>query len=456
MSNNIQLKLSSLKTNLFNSKLLKNIISIFILRGGNIGIQLLIIPVSIKFVSPSSYGLWLTVSSMIAWLNIMDIGLSAGLRNKLSESIAAKDFALGKSYVSTTYILLAIMSVVGLAFSIGLIYLLDWKSVLHIPQDLSDGDFKNLLLIVAVSFFLTFLLKPIASVAYALHKPATEYFILFLSNFINLLLIWVFTKAYPSGSLIILASLFCFTPIVVTLGLSCILFNGSFKQYSPSLSTVNFAHAKSLTGLSVKFFIIQISATVVFTTNNFMISHYFGNEDVTRYNVVSKYFNVLIILQSMILVPFWTMFTEAYAKRDKEQIISMMKKLMKMTLLFTVATLAMVVISSFVYRIWLGKLVDIPFYLTVTVAVFTVLSLVAGIFSTFLNGTGRVTFQMYTSLVPSLLHIPLTILVVRYFHTGVIGVIGVSCFWLIVTLPLRYIQYKKISSFKYQTGIWVS
>ena len=129
MNNNIQLKLSGLKANLFNSKLLKNIISIFILRGGNIGIQLLIIPVSIKFVSPSSYGLWLTVSSMIAWLNIMDIGLSAGLRNKLSESIAAKNFELGKSYVSTTYVLLAIMSVVGLIFSIGLIYFLDWKKL---------------------------------------------------------------------------------------------------------------------------------------------------------------------------------------------------------------------------------------------------------------------------------------------------------------------------------------
>lgn len=450
------LKFSELKAKLSGSKLFKNIFSIFILRGGNIGLQLLIIPISIKFVSPSSYGLWLTVSSMIAWLNIMDIGLSAGLRNRLSESIAKSDFRLGKSYVSTTYVLLALLSAVGLMISIGFIYFLNWGKIIDIPSDLSSSDFRLLLLIVAFSFFFTFLLKPIASIAYALHKPATEYFILFLSNFFNLLLIFLFVNFYPSGNLILLATLFCFTPIVVTLGLSIILFRGSFREYRPSLNTIDFKHTRTLTGLSLKFFIIQISATVVFTTNNFMISHFFGNEDVTKFNIVSKYFNVLIILQSMILVPFWTMFTEAYAKHDKEHIISMMKKLLNITVLFSLACVLMVVISTFVYNLWIGKLVDIPLDLTITVAFFTILTLIASVFSTFLNGTGRIGFQMYTSLVPSLLHIPITILVVKYMNTGLLGIIGVSCFWLVITLPLRYIQYKKIASFKYNSGIWVS
>jgi O-antigen/teichoic acid export membrane protein len=445
-----------IKAKVLASKLFKNIFSILILRGGNIAIQLLIIPVSIKFVSATSYGLWLTVSSMIAWLNIMDIGLSAGLRNKLSEAIAKKDLNLGKSYVSTTYALLAIMSVFGMVLGLGLIYFLNWESILDIPKDLSSYDFRLLLIIVAVSFFLTFFLRPIASIAYAVHKPATEYFILFVSNFINLILIFVFVQLYPTGNLLSLAALFCFTPIVVTFAISIYLYKQGFKDYSPSRDSVDFKYAKSLTGLSVKFFIIQISATVVFTTNNFMISHFFGNEDVTKYNIVSRYFNVLIILQSMILVPFWTMFTESYAKQEKEKIVAMMKKLLQMGVVFSIVCVLMVVISSYVYDIWIGKLVSIPMNLTVVVALFTILSLFASVFSTFLNGTGRITFQMYTSLIPSVLHIPLTILVVKYFNTGLIGVIGVSCFWLILTLPFRYLQYRKISSFKYKAGIWVS
>ncbi|WP_431293725.1 hypothetical protein [Pedobacter sp. P26] len=175
----------------------RSIFSIFVLRGGNILIQLLIIPLSIKYVSSSSFGLWLTVSSMIAWLNIMDIGLSAGLRNKLTEAITLKDKDLAKSYVSTTYALLSFMALGGLLVCTLLIFFLDWRTILTIPKDLSYGSFEGLLCIVAISFFISFLLKPISGVAYATHKPETEYFILFISNLINILLIWGVSFVYP-------------------------------------------------------------------------------------------------------------------------------------------------------------------------------------------------------------------------------------------------------------------
>jgi O-antigen/teichoic acid export membrane protein len=435
---------------------MRSLFSIFVLRGGNILLQLLIIPISIKYVSPASFGLWLTVSSMIAWLNIMDIGLSAGLRNKLTEAITRKNLVLAKAYVSTTYALLLLLAIVGFLICLILVFLLGWKTILSIPSDLSYMQFQTLLIIVALSFFISFLLKPIASVAYATHKPEIEFLILFLSNLINILVIWLVTIFMPGGGLIPLAILFCFTPIIVTLILSLFLYNTKFKEYRPSLKSIDFQFTRALTGLSIKFFIIQISATVVFTTNNFMISHYFGNTDVTKYNIVSKYFSVLIILQSMILIPFWTYFTEAYVRKDIAWIEAIMKKLLKMALLFCAASIFMILISNILYRLWIGSVVLIPMQLTVVVAIFTCLSIFGAVFSTFLNGTGCIRLQMYTSFIPSILHIPLTIVVIKYFDFGILGVVGVSSFWILITLPLRYIQYKKIVSNKQQSAIWIS
>jgi len=393
---------------------------------------------------------------MIAWLNIMDIGLSAGLRNKLTEAITLKDKDLAKSYVSTTYALLSFMALGGLLVCTLLIFFLDWRTILTIPKDLSYGSFEGLLCIVAISFFISFLLKPISGVAYATHKPETEYFILFISNLINILLIWGVSFVYPGGGLLTIALLFCFTPILITLLLSVILYNGAFRDYKPSLKFIRFEYAKALTGLSIRFFIIQISATVVFTTNNFIISHYFGNDDVTKYNIVSKYFNVLIILQSMILVPFWTYFTEAFVKNDQKWLQEIMSKLLKMGLVFVFGCIIMTLISGLIYKLWLGDLVNIPISLTIVVGIFTCLTLYAAIFSTFLNGTGRIKLQMYTSLIPSILHIPLTVCVIKFFNFGILGVVGVSSFWLLITLPLRYLQYKKIVSFKPTSKIWIS
>jgi O-antigen/teichoic acid export membrane protein len=438
----------------FDRRTIHNILSIALLRGGNIGLQLLLVPISIKFVSASAYGLWLTLSSMITWLNIMDIGLSNGLRNKLTEAITRDDYSLGRIYVSTTYCLLAILSIVGLSLGLLLIYLLDWRHIIDVPAGMSGQDFRRLMLIIVSSFFLTFLLKPIASVAYATHKAYVEYLILFVANLVNFLLIWLLLEVTPSGNILLMALCFCFTPIIVTAILSLYLFRAGFRKFAPSVKKVDFSHARELMSLSGQFFIIQIAATIVFTTNNFIISHYFGNEDVTRFNIVQRYFNILIILQGMILVPFWAVFTEAFARRDTAVMEGNMKKLLGLATLLGAGSLVMTLISGFAYKAWIGDLVKIPFSLTLVSCLYTILLLYSSVYTIFINGTGRVRLQMVTALFSSTLHIPLAILLIKYFHIGMEGVLLVSCFWLALTLPLRHIQYKRLAFFTTGRSLW--
>ena len=438
----------------FDKRTIKNILSIIVLRGGNIGLQLLLVPVSIMFVSSSSYGLWLTLSSMITWLNIMDIGLSNGLRNKLSEAIAKNDPALGKVYVSTTYILLVILSVVGFGICLALIYMLNWNSVLEVPKDMTAGSFRELLLIISSSFFLTFLLKPIASVAYATHKAYIENLIFFISNLVNLIIILIITRVLPAGDLILMAYCFCFTPIAVTFILSLVLFKRNFAAYRPALRHIDFSTARELMSLSGKFFIIQIAATVVFTTNNFIISHYFGNEDVTKFNIVQRYFNIVIILQSMVLVPFWSLFSEGFARKNVSWLKENMNKLFKMTGLLVAGCVVMLFLSNFAYHLWLGDLVQIPFTLTLVVCFYSILLLISSVYTIFINGTGRVKLQMITSIFSSSLHIPLAIFCIKYLHFGLAGLILVSSLWLVITIPLRHIQFRKLMLFREDKTIW--
>ncbi|MET0244975.1 MAG: hypothetical protein ABW174_15960 [Flavitalea sp.] len=445
-----------LKVPSFDKRTLRNIFSIIVLRGGNIALQLLLVPVSIMFVSQSSYGLWLTLSSMITWLNIMDVGLSNGLRNKLSESIAAKDGALGKKYVSTTYALLAILSVAGFAICAVLTYTLDWSNVVEVPKDLSPAKFRELLLIISGSFFLTFLLKPISSVAYATHKAYIEYLTFFIANLVNLGIILVISRTVPSGDLILMAYCFCFTPIIVTFLISIFLYAKNFKEYKPSFRSVDFSKARILMSLSGKFFIIQIAATIVFTTNNFIISKYIGNAYVTQFNIAQRYFNVVIILQSMVLVPFWALFSEGYALKSVDWLKENMNKLFKLTALLSAGCILMLFLSDYAYHLWLKDMVVIPFSVTLAVCVYSILLLISSVYTIFINGTGRVKLQMITSIFTSSLHIPLAIFCIKYLGFGLPGLIMVSSLWLILTIPLRHIQFRKLMLFNDKKTIWTS
>ena len=69
----------------------KNIFYSFFVKGFGIFISLLVVPVTIKFLNPTEYGIWLTLNSILLWINTFDIGLGNGLRNKLSEAFADND-----------------------------------------------------------------------------------------------------------------------------------------------------------------------------------------------------------------------------------------------------------------------------------------------------------------------------------------------------------------------------
>ena len=87
----------------------KNIISSLAIKGCSIIISLLLVPMTLGYVSSELYGIWLTLSSIMIWLNFFDIGFTLGLKNKLTEAIAINDRERGKALVSTTYFMMVVI-----------------------------------------------------------------------------------------------------------------------------------------------------------------------------------------------------------------------------------------------------------------------------------------------------------------------------------------------------------
>ena len=97
----------------------KNIIGAFVLKGASIIISFVAVPMTLGYLTSFEYGVWLTLSSILHWLDFFDVGLANGLRNKLTESIAKEDFHIGQIYVSTTFCFLFLIT--GVAFILFLI-----------------------------------------------------------------------------------------------------------------------------------------------------------------------------------------------------------------------------------------------------------------------------------------------------------------------------------------------
>jgi Na+-driven multidrug efflux pump len=113
----------------------------------------------------------------------------------------------------------------------------------------------------------------------------------------------------------------------------------------------------------------------------------------------------------------------------------------------------MVMISDFVYKIWIGKEIVVPFLLTSLMGVFFALVTWNTIFVYFINGVSKIKLQLYTSLFLTVLNIPLSVFFAKTLNMGVSGVIMGTIVCVFAGTILHPIQYYKIINNKAR-GIW--
>ena len=110
----------------------KNIAVSLVLKCISILVSLQVVPLTIGYVNPTKYGIWLTLSSIIAWLSYFDLGFAHGFRNRFAEAKAKGDMKLAKEYVSTTYAVLFLLFSVILLITLVVNNYLDWSRILNI------------------------------------------------------------------------------------------------------------------------------------------------------------------------------------------------------------------------------------------------------------------------------------------------------------------------------------
>lgn len=427
----------------------KNILASFFIRGLNICIGLILVPLTIHYINPTRYGIWLTLSSIIGWFGFFDIGFGNGLRNKFAEAIAKGEDELARIYLSTTYAILIMIISVILVLFFCINPFLDWSKILNSPASMAS-ELSTLAILVFTFFCIQFILQLITTIITANQQPAKASFFNFLGSLFSLIVIFILTKT-TSGNLIYLGLSLGFTPVLVLAASSTWFYNNEYKKYAPSVKYVKFSYARNLMTLGVKFFIIQIAWVIFYETSNIIIAQLFGPDHVTSYNIAYKYFSIIPMVMGIIMTPFWSAFTEAWVKEDIEWIKRTIRKLQQIWLLMSLVTILMVVCSPFMYKMWVGKEIIIPFSISLSMASYVIINAWNNIYSQFINGVGKIKMQLYLATIGSLINIPLAIFLGK--NLGIYGVVLSTTIISIASAIISPIQYNRIIGNKAK-GIW--
>ena len=428
----------------------KNILASFVIKGVSILISFLLVPATLGYVSAELYGVWMALSSVLLWVQFLDLGFSQGLKNKLAEALAFKDYEKGKALVSTTYAMVALIFVpVGIILEF-IVPLVDWCDLLNVSSEYAD-EIERVMYVLVAFACIQMIVNVLTSVIAAFQKVAFASVFSVIGQILAFIIIIVLTKTTPP-SLLGLALSYAATPVLVLIVASVILYNTRFKIVAPEFRKIDRSHIKELFDLGYKFFIINVQVVVLYYMTNILISHVSSPLQVTSYNLAYKYLNVAMMVYSLMTAPLWPAYTDAYAKKDYDWMKTTLSKMTKIMFMSIGICAVMVFVSPVIYNIWFGDKADVPFTMTLIVAIYTCTYCWMNLNGTVVVGMGTVSLQTIINIIGMVVHIPLSLFLGK--HIGAYGVI-VSMILINLFYAIFFkVQVTKVLSGK-ATGIWL-
>lgn len=411
----------------------------------------LIVPITIDYINPTQYGIWLTLSSIIAWVAIFDMGLGQGFRNRFAESMALGDTRLAQEYTSTTYI--TIGSVVTVIYLILILTnsFIDWSQILKVESSYRE-ELSDVFLIVGFFFCVKMFVGIFCTMLTADQKPGIASIIQALGNVFSLLSIFILTKM-TQGSLANLALYYSSIPCltIFLFSLLSFLLVPRYRHLSPKLSYFRFSLIKNILSLGFQFFLINLCMIAVLQLSNIVISREIGPLEVTCYNISHKYFNLLYIAITIVMTPFWSAFTEAYTLKDYNWMKRMIRKLEQVWLGSIAVGLVMLLLAPLAYKIWIDDKITIPLNLDIYMFIYYVLMIIANIYMFLINGIGTIRIQLIIYIIFASISWPILVWSCRTF--GLCGILFSPAVLYITQALLGRIQLNKILN-NSATGLW--
>ncbi len=372
-------------------------------------------PLLISHLGSESYGLYAVLGSVMAYLFVLDFGSGLAVPKYVAEYRARKDIEGLRRLISSFFFAF-------LGVSLGLI-LLAGVCMPFVPHVLKTSP--GLVRTAEVVFFTTVvnfsLLLPfgvLTGLLYGIQKAHITYWLDTLFYIVNTLAAYILVTLGHGLIAVALGTLGA--RIVVTLLLVWFA-RTKCPEGTLRMDYFDWATLKQLLSPSAHFFVIQVAALIIFTTDNIIISSFLGVSAVTAYAIVFKLWRVLerlIISAARILLPH---ISELDARDNRTRLRSLHIQLTKYSLLLAlVALVCMATFGEQVIGLWVGPENFAGTPLLLCIGLLLLLNTVVHCSSTLLMGMAQHKLLAYMFVLEGLVNLGLSILLVS--KVGVLGV----------------------------------
>lgn len=407
-------------------------------------VGIIAVPISLKYFGSEKYGVIAIINTLITYLSITNFGIPYAVGILAAQALGALERMkiIAKAFITIIVIVIASLGIF-LFFSSNP----SWIRVLgNIPKNIYTE-------VSAAAFFaaILFLLKlPFSLFSHgfiAIHKVyiAKIYDILLvIFPFIGML-ITIFLKEnlvfyfVTSGILIGFISIAGFIHFLFFERENRVLLINHFnKLIQPP--TMNEFSAKSIFVTGFRLFIIGMAATVVWHTDNLVISHFIGLDAVTPYSITFRLITVTFVIFTTLNTALNPMYGNAYASRDYQWINETYNKITIISqILGGMVWIGSIAFAEDIINLWVGPKGYGGMLMVFAIGGYGYTVSLNHVHSGLINSTNLIKNVAYIGWSEAMVNLFLSLLLVKYLGAGGVALgtflaaVG-TVFWM---LPLE-------------------
>lgn len=374
-----------------NKTLALNTITGVVGRVAALGAPLIAMPMMLKHLGPSEFGVWMTAASLTSMAMFLDLGVSNATVTRLARSFAVKDMPSVRSQIASSTAILTAVALV-LMLTLAIVYV----TVAPSTGALSSTGGLPRLSPLAVACFGAFILTLPCSLIYRIMQ-ACQY--TWLSS------AWQTVGAATSIIACLYATrqgaepwevvaAYSYPPVLLMIAARIVFFYGR-PEASPGWKDINPGQARSLLKVGSGFFILSALTSLALNIDNALLAHIRGPAAVAEFAVPAKLASLLGLLVTTLFAPLWAASGEALARGDHAWVQKTTQRLSVYGALTMVAVgLLMCLMADFIFAAWMDQ--QFP-HQELTLAGFTVLYAFMACTSPYnmvLNATGTLALQV--------------------------------------------------------------
>src|ERR1700677_1541321 len=274
-----------------------------------------IMPMTIRYLGNEGYGLMVTITSVVGWLQFSNMGIGLGLQNALTEETAKGDRAAQRQLVSTAVVALGVIGAMLLLLGVAVFPFVDWLKVFPPSTDRFVHELPFVIAVVFFGFVSTVMLGfvgPVYAARQEMHLGSIQSIIAALISLVGTFIV-VHEGLGLTGIVMVTVGA---TGLVQWTFAAWTLFGRNLPELRPSPRQFTRAAWNRMFNTGLQFFILQLCNIVFFQLDAMLINHFLSAAQVTPYAVAQKIFLQVGGLFSIVTGSLWAAYGNAKAQGD--------------------------------------------------------------------------------------------------------------------------------------------